>query len=340
MNIMISINREYISYACVMLMSLKDHHKDVELSVYVLHHELNYEDFLKMDEVVGPEGISLISVYIPKGATREFQIGNWPEEAAYRLLATDLFAGSMERILHLDVDILITGSILDFYNTSFDGNYLVACEDSLPAEVRKKKCREYGKDEDTLFFNSGVLLFNLEKLAADGFYYSIYADILHKYPAIRIEYPDQDMLNLLFNEKTKYMERCRYNYAPYFYKINDTDCYYDTQQELLEHCSIVHMMRGTKPWENMIKMAANELWWEYAERTPYYNEMKIHHVQSMLFKERKMNDMIRSKIDRIMSDAEGLAGNGTDEELLLNEIYDREQKFISRLEQQVSSKGV
>ena len=45
MNIMISTNREYIGYACIMLMSLKRHHKNIMLSVYILHNELTEEDF-------------------------------------------------------------------------------------------------------------------------------------------------------------------------------------------------------------------------------------------------------------------------------------------------------
>lgn len=333
MNIMISINRSYIPYACVMLLSLKERHKGTELSVYILHSELTEEDFLAMDEVIGPEDISLIPVFIPKGTVKDFQIGEWPEEAAYRLLATDLFAGSMDRILHLDVDILITGDILGLYNTSFDGNYLAACEDFLTDKVRRKKCREFGKNENTLFFNSGVILFNLTKLAADGFYYSVYADILKKYSAIKIEYPDQDMLNLLFNEKTKYVERERYNYAPYFYKTCDPAHYYDTREKLEKNCSIIHMISGTKPWENMLRMETSELWWEYAERTPYYYAMKVYHVQSMLHKERKLDDELRGKIERIAAAQEsGKPGNRDDAGALLDEISRREQALTQRIE--------
>ena len=333
MNIMISINRSYIPYACVMLMSLKERHKGTELSVYILHSELTEEDFLAMDEVIGPEDISLIPVFIPMGTVKDFQIGEWPEEAAYRLLATDLFAGSMDRILHLDVDILITGDILGFYNTPFDGNYLAVCEDSLTDDVRRRKYRELGKDADTLYFNSGALLFNLSKLAEDGFYYSVYADILKKYSAIKIEYPDQDMLNLLFSRKTKYMDRLRYNYVPYFYKTCDPAHYYSTREELEKNCSIVHMASGTKPWESTVRTGAAELWWEYAERTPYYYAMKAHHVQSMLHKERKLNDAIRGKIERIAAAQEsGKAGNRDDAGALLDEISRREQALTQRIE--------
>lgn len=300
MNIMISIDREYMKYACVMLLSLKEHHKDILLSVYILHSELTDEDFQKMDEIIGSEGIELIPVFIPEGSVKDFQIGNWPEAAAYRLLVTDLFAGSLDRILHLDVDILITGDISGFYNIPFEGYYLAACEELfLSNEERRRNCRRLGKDEKALLFNSGVLLFNVSKLASDGFYYAVYSEILKKYPNIKIEYPDQDMLNLLFNEKTKYMDRIRYNYVPYRYMVSDSEHFYDSREELEANCCIIHMFGGSKPWENINRMAADMLWWEYAERTPFYFDMKKKHVQAMIHKEQKMSGVIESRLQEI-----------------------------------------
>ncbi len=304
MNIMISINREYIGYACIMLMSLKRHHKNIMLSVYILHNELTEEDFAFMDEVIGSEGIALIPVLVPEGAVKEFQIGDWPEAAAYRLLAADLFAGSVERILHLDVDIIITGDITGFYHTPLEDCYFAACEDFLPEDIRRRKCREFIKDENGTFFNSGVLLFNISKLASDGFFYHVYAEVLRKYPNINIVYPDQDMLNLLFSDKTKYMDRIRYNYSPFFYHMHDKEHFYDTVEALEKNCSIVHMMRGSKPWENMRRMAADQLWWEYAERTPFYEDMKRRHVQAMLHKEQKLNLLVTDRLKQLVGDAD------------------------------------
>lgn len=300
MNIMISINRDFMKYACVMLMSLKEHHKDILLSVYILHNELKDEDFQRMDNIIGSEGIELIPVFIPKGTVKDFQIGEWPEEAAYRLLVTDLFAGSLDRILHLDVDILITGDISEFYNTPFEEHYLVACDDFLSDEERRQKCRKFGKDEGSCLFNSGVLLFNIPKLSEDGFYYAVYADILQKYPNIQIEYPDQDLLNLLFCDKTKYMDRIKYNYIPMAYKMNDPEHFYDSLEELERNCSVIHMVSGTKSWMNGIKMVVDELWWQYAERTPFYTDIKLEHIQAMLRKEQKVNDVNHRKLDQLI----------------------------------------
>lgn len=299
MNIMISINRAYIQYACVMLMSLKQHHKGILLSVYILHNDLSEEDFEQMDAVIGSDGIELIPVLIPKGTTKEFQIGEWEEVCAFRLLVVELFAGTLDRILHLDVDILITGDISEFYNTPFEGNYLVACEDFIPDEVRRRKAKEIGRDENVPVFNSGVLLFNIEKLSKDGFCYAFYADIMTKYPAIRIEYPDQDMLNLLFCDKTKYMDPIKYNYMPYYYEVQDREHYYNTPDELEQNCCIIHMARATKPWENIFQGAADELWWMYAKRTPFYLDMKIKHIHALIHKRNKISALL----DKTLQDA-------------------------------------
>lgn len=330
MDIMISINREYMKYACVMLLSLKQHHQGILLSVYILHNELTDEDFMKMDEVIGPEGIELIPVFIPEGTVKDFQIGDWPEAAAYRLLVTDLFAGSLERIMHLDVDILITGDISEFYNTPFEDHYLVACDDFLADEVRRRKCREFGKDENEPFFNSGVLLFNIPKLSSDGFCYAVYADILKKYPNIKIEYPDQDMLNLLFNDKTKYMDRIKYNYAPYYYMVNDREHFYDSVEEVEANCHIIHMIRGSKAWENMFRLSVDKLWWEYAERTPFYLDMKIEHVTTMLHREQKVNSIIDDKIKELgQNSAAHLLLNDVEETLF--EMFGKKFAIIDRL---------
>lgn len=321
MNIMISINRDYMKYACIMLMSLKEHHKGILLSVYILHNELKDEDFLQMDEIIGSEGIELIPVFIPGGTVKDFRIGNWPEAAAYRLLVTDLF-GDLERMLHLDVDILITGDISEFYNTPFEDYYLVACDDFLTVEEKLRNCKRLGKDETARLFNSGVMLFNIPKLAADGFYYEVYADILRRYPHIKMEFPDQDMLNLLFSDKTKYMDRIKYNYAPFFCMIGDREHYYDSQEELEENCHIIHMYGGSKPWENINRMAADKLWWEYAKRTPFYLEIKTKHVQSMLHKEQKMNRILDEEIRGIRDRANAKQILDMAEEMLYRTIED------------------
>lgn len=320
MNIMISINRAYIGYACVMLISLKEHHKDILLNVYILHNELSDNDFLEMDRIIGSNGILLIPVFIPLGTVKDFQIGKWPEVAAFRLLAADLFDDSIERILHLDVDTLITGNITELYNTPFEENYLVACEDFLTENVIKQKNRENGRPEDMPFFNSGVLLFNLNKLRQDGIFYSFYQSVRCNYPNLKIEYPDQDILNLVFGSKVKYADRIKYNYMPFFFSNHNTEYFYNTKEELEQNCCILHMATGNTPWKGIYKMAANELWWEYARKTPYYHEMKMTHISNMIFMMQEIENLNNTSLNKLVNSPNIPKSFEYIEELLYNQI--------------------
>ena len=51
-------------------------------------------------------------------------------------------------------------------------------------------------------------------------------------------------------------------------------------------------------------MAADQLWWEYAERTPFYEDMKRRHVQAMLHKEQKLNLLVTDRLKQLVGDAD------------------------------------
>lgn len=333
MNIMIAINRAYIEYACVMLMSLKEHHKGILLSVYILHKELNDDDFQRMDEVIGSEGIELIPVCIPEGMTADFTMNGWAEEAAYRLLAADIFDDSVDRVLHLDVDILINGDITEFYETDFEDNYLAVCQDFIIDEVSRRKNRENGRAENVPWFNSGVLLFNLSKLRQDGFCYAVYKEILVKYQNLTIEYPDQDILNLVFTGRVKYMDAIRYNYSPMFYKRDEKVHFYDTREELNKHCSIIHMASGSAPWDAIYNMKVYEIWWEYAARTPFYLELKKRHTERMAFVYNKISENIRNRLKQMAADTTSEQGAAELEQTLYRLLEDglSEAELLDRL---------
>jgi lipopolysaccharide biosynthesis glycosyltransferase len=301
MNIMICINRAYIEYACVMLMSLKEHHKGKLLSVYIFHSELSDDDFQRMDAVIGSEGIELIPVYIPKGTAGDFEINGWVEESSFRLMAADALDDSVDRILHLDVDILINGDITDFYETDFEDNYLVVCKDFLTDEMSRQKNRENGREENLPWFNAGVCLFNLQKLRQTGIGFAFYREVLLTYRNLKIKYPDQDVLNLVFTGKVKYRDGLKYNYSPVFYKVYDQAHFYNTKEELDEHCSIIHMAAGSTPWNTTHKLAVCDMWWEYAKRTPFYSDIKMRHIRQMAHTYGIMCEKIQERLEQIIS---------------------------------------
>ena len=65
----------------------------------------------------------------------------------------------------LDADIVLCGSIREFYYQSFENNLIVACQDALCDDEEIVKIKDnLGLPKEHIYFNSGVLLLNIEEL--------------------------------------------------------------------------------------------------------------------------------------------------------------------------------
>lgn len=282
MNITISLTKSYSRYATVMLLSLKEHHSNTDIVVYALHNDMDENDFSEMQDIIGESRISIIPIQIEDGICSEFRVNGWSEVAAYRLLVIDLFSEEMDRILHIDVDTLITGNLDEFYNSDFDNNYLAACEDFSNNEIeRREKKIKRNLPEYAVYVNSGVVLFNLKKLRQDGFSFEMFRSIPTRFPNLLFEFPDQDLINYVFAGRIKIEDNMIYNYSPSFFQDDYPDKFYDTKEALLKNTCIVHMATSDKPWKGFHDNAAVRLWWEYAQKTPYYNELLNEYLISL-----------------------------------------------------------
>jgi lipopolysaccharide biosynthesis glycosyltransferase len=79
--------------------------------------------------------------------------------AIYRLFITHVIPE--DKVLYLDADTLVVGNISDFYNVELGEKLLAGCVDGGLPEGYKASVDMY---ENDLYFNSGVLLMNNNKL--------------------------------------------------------------------------------------------------------------------------------------------------------------------------------
>ena len=86
-------------------------------------------------------------------------------ESFYRLVLPEILPEEIERILYLDVDIVVNHSLKELYHTEFDGNALCACPEPFSGigvfQYRDEMFQEHVREGFT-YFNSGVLLMNLK----------------------------------------------------------------------------------------------------------------------------------------------------------------------------------
>ena len=117
----------------------------------------------------------------------EFTVAMW-----FRILLPELLADT-ERVLYLDVDTLVVDDLGPLWRTDLSGSYVGAVTNVLMPHHRHRP-GELGLSDDA-YFNSGVLLMNLEAMRADGCTQAIADYAAAGGPTLA--WPDQDALNVV-----------------------------------------------------------------------------------------------------------------------------------------------
>lgn len=131
-NIALSLNHKYMRYAYVMLTSLFENQPNsLKLYIYFLYSDLTKEDKLKLEDVVKSHGGEAywLSVNVELFLSNLPISTGWSLEIYYRLLLADILPEEIERILYLDVDIIINHSLENLFFTDLEGKLLGACAD-------------------------------------------------------------------------------------------------------------------------------------------------------------------------------------------------------------------
>lgn len=241
MNILISVNSKFLEIAKTMLYSLQINTKE-KIVVYMINlnlKETEIKDFnnyliencsIKLNVIdIGYELINKLPI-----VSEQFSI-----EMYFRIFAQFLLPNDLDRILWLDADIIVMRDIIDFYYQDFEDKCFVVCRDrkyTNESILTIKKNLEIPNYHD--YFNSGVLLMNLEKLRKITEIKSI-SEICNKLKS-KLTYPDQDLLNYIYAGKVKYNDWEKYNYQLF--------CDSEIDNNILNGVSILHYCGQKKPW--------------------------------------------------------------------------------------------
>ena len=163
MNILCSTDRNFLYPTYVTFESVIANHPSIALHFYLFTgrdiSEKEKEDLLAF---VKSQKCDLTFIDVDPDLYSEYVIcERFPVSAYYRLLAHELLPVSVDRVLYLDVDIVVNSDLYDgFYNLDFNGKYLIATSHNPDPSF-------YNALSDTTvnleaaakgeFFNSGVL---------------------------------------------------------------------------------------------------------------------------------------------------------------------------------------
>ena len=211
-NILISVDRNYLDKAETMLHSFRRNNSE-EVTVYLMNHCLSDAEIKKFKKYLRlylRMDLEVIDVPMTVFDQLPLNYGRFSIEIYYRVLAQFLLPQTVDRIMWLDADIVLCGSICEFYHQEFEGKLLVVCPDAACEDEEIVQIKDnLGLPKEHIYFNSGVLLLNIEELRKK----TNLDEILKATQSIAeyFTYPDQDLLNYLYSGKIKYCDRDRFN---------------------------------------------------------------------------------------------------------------------------------
>ena len=192
----------------------------------MLLHTKSKIDFYVMDGGISKESKKLITESLKKFKNKNikyfdmsgFGLERFPNLHHYSLNAFSRYfipelTPDLQKVLYIDVDVIIKDDIAELYNQKL-GKYAIGAvlEDFYAGNytILKNKIWPQYKGGDQ-YFNSGVLLLDVQKFIKNNYAQKLIDLTIKLYD--KLNCPDQDVLNILFDGKFKILDY-RYNFMP------------------------------------------------------------------------------------------------------------------------------
>ncbi len=246
MNIVITVDDNYIRPALIMLESLFEHNADVR--VWLLHSNVCQQNLDRLSAHVASLGGQFSDIRVDGELFAGAPVNKYfTKEMYYRLLIPKLLPDGEQRALYLDPDIIIRQPIREFYDSDFDGKMMIAVPDYLGDSYYPERKQNLGLGGEYHYINSGVILFNIP-LMRENFDLDDMFSFLQNC-GLTLEFPDQDLINVYFKDQIKYAPR-EYNFTTEYVSTGDFVKYvFSPKYRRSERVAIAHYMGKCKPWK-------------------------------------------------------------------------------------------
>lgn len=285
-NIAYTSSDSYMKCTGISILSLFENNKNIQkLNVYVITSDVTNENRLKLQHIAKCYNRKIEFV---NASTQLADLGKkfglMPFRgsfAVYSTLIMDNIFPQIEKILVIDSDTIINGSIVDLWNTNIEGHAL-----ALVPEIGL-----YGKissSEDlsvlykhNIYYNTGVLFFNLKKWRTEKINELIISGIKNYKKEFRIF--DQSIINYLLNDQILRL-KLKYNFYTAVHGISySTLCKNFDQKKIFSQIEFIEAKNNPviihfvgfpfeRPWYKKGITPYNSIYLNYIASSPWAKE--------------------------------------------------------------------
>lgn len=246
-NILVTLDENYVPYLNVMLSSLVHSNEDCFFNIYVLHTSITDKAMTQTRNILASNGTLVMVKAKDIGLDEAPTTSRYPQEIYYRIFAAKYLPVSIDKILYLDPDIIVNGSVKALYNMPIDDYYFAAASHTGPI-LRKFNEIRLDMDEESPYINSGVMLMNLKRLREEQNYNDVFEFIEKRKNFLML--PDQDIISSLYGSKILALDTFRYNMTENLYMAHSPFEKGLNLDWVRKNSVIIHYCGRNKPWKN------------------------------------------------------------------------------------------
>ena len=286
--IFFSVDDKYAPYLCVAIKSLIENaSKSFQYKIIILYRAglLSEKNMINLSTLIYNNcDISFVNVEnrlqsISDRVENRLRADYFTPTIFFRLFIPSMFP-EYSKVIYLDSDIVVLGDISKLYRVDIENYLLGACIENFAGETLEEYLNCFIGVDKSEYFNSGVLLMNMDKLRKVCFD----EHFLYLYNKYHFEClaPDQDYLNAM----------CKGNIfvLPKSWNTMPQQSYSNTSLE--SPINIVHYFLFFKPW-NHYNIQYEDFFWNYLKDTYYYDKV---------VEEQKENVLTSSKNESLLLD--------------------------------------
>lgn len=270
MNVYLTTAKRVFHYAYPVIRSLFEQNADSEVYLYLVSENLEETDIIVERELAERYGGHIAILHFDEEMARGKIVSasdHWPlGTLGCYWLFHELLPDDVDRILALESDAVVTGSLREFYDTDLTG-YYAACPDAAhkPA-AHRELMKELGGDLLTFV----VSVYDVRAIRRDFTLDRILET--DQFVVREFGHSQQELtFGILFRDRIKFLPAASLCVEENSQSMEAMGIDYLMACE--KTCKVLHFsstMEKEKPWNPVYVMPGYAKWWQYAQESPYY----------------------------------------------------------------------
>ena len=270
-SIVFASDDNYAQHIAVVIASIMAKTKE-KVCFYVINDNISKDKIEKLRDTAVTFKTKIEFISVPEDKFSNVYLSGHVSKAAYfRLALADILPNDIEKVIYLDVDLLVYDDIKKMWQIDLKNLPLAAVPDyGIMASPRlcKQKADVIGLPVGEKYFNSGVLVVNLKEWRKEDYTKQILEIINNN----QFPHHDQDALNKLFMHKWQALD-LRWNIIPpvfnLFSKILLNTNFRKNAIKARKNPGIIHYAGRYKPWEFTLHNGFNDKYYRCLQQTAF-----------------------------------------------------------------------